>query len=133
PYVGAARRAADGEHRTAPVAIRRPVSAETAAAMRMMLTSTVDNGIAKSASIAGYSIAGKTGTAQIPSEDGRYADDAYISSFAGFAPANDPRFVAVIVLERPQSRLLGTVTAMAAFRDLASDALRALRVQPDRP
>ncbi len=133
PYVVAARRDADGEHRTAPVAVRRPISAETAAAMRLMLMSTVDNGIAKGASVPGYSVAGKTGTAQIPSEDGRYADDAYISSFAGFAPANDPRFVAVVVLERPQSRLLGTVTAMSAFRDLAFDALRAMRVQPDRP
>lgn len=133
PYVVATRRDADGERRTAPVAVRRPISAETAATMRMMLTSTVDNGIAKGASLPGYSIAGKTGTAQIPSEDGRYADDAYVSSFAGFAPANDPRFVAVVVLERPQSRLLGTVTAMEAFRDVAFDALRALRVQPDRP
>jgi cell division protein FtsI/penicillin-binding protein 2 len=98
-----------------------------------MLTASVDNGISNGASLQGYSVAGKTGTAQIPSDDGRYLDDAYISSFAGFAPANDPRFVAVIVIERPQSKLLGTVTAMAAFRSLAQDALRSARVQPDRP
>ncbi len=133
PYVVAARRAADGEHRTAPVAVRRPISPETAATLRMMLTSTVDNGIASGARIKGFSVAGKTGTAQIPSDDGRYVDDAYVSSFAGFAPANDPRFVAVIVLERPQSNLYGTVTAMAAFRNIAQDALRDMRVQPDRP
>ncbi len=133
PYVVAARRDADGEHRTAPVAVRRPISAETAATLRMMLTSTVDNGIASGAQIKGFSVAGKTGTAQIPSDDGRYVDDAYVSSFAGFAPANDPRFVAVIVLERPQSNLYGTVTAMAAFRNIALDALRSERVQPDRP
>ena len=133
PYVVAARRGADGEHRTAPVVIRRPITPETAATLRAMLTSTVDNGIANGASIPHYSVAGKTGTAQIPSDDGRYLDDAYISSFAGFAPANDPRFVTVIVLERPQSNLYGTVTAMAAFRDLATDALRNARVQPDRP
>ena len=66
-------------------------------------------------------------------DDGRYIDDAYISSFAGFAPANDPRFVVVIVLERPQSKLLGTVTAMSTFRNIAQDALRSMRVQPDRP
>jgi len=133
PYVVAARRDADGEHRTAPVAVRRPIAPETAATLRMMLTSTVDNGIANGAQIKGYSVAGKTGTAQIPSDDGRYLDDAYVSSFAGFAPANDPRFVAVIVLERPQSRLFGTVTAMSAFRNIAQDALRGERVQPDRP
>ncbi|HYK98288.1 MAG TPA: penicillin-binding protein 2 [Candidatus Acidoferrales bacterium] len=133
PYVVATRRDADGEHRTAPVAVRRPISAETAATMRTMLTSSVDNGISNGAAVRGFSVAGKTGTAQIPSDDGRYLDDAYVSSFAGFAPANDPRFVAVIVLERPQSRLLGTLTAMAAFKSLAVDTLRALKIQPDRP
>ncbi len=133
PYVVAARRDADGEHRTAPVAVRRVVTPETAATLRTMLVSTVDRGIASGASLAGYSVAGKTGTAQIPSPDGRYADDAYISSFAGFAPAIDPRFVTVIVLERPQSGLLGTVTVMGAFKGLAMDALRSARIQPDRP
>jgi cell division protein FtsI/penicillin-binding protein 2 len=133
PYVLAATRDADGEHRTAPVAVRSPISPETADTLRAMLVSTVDRGISGGAKVAGYSVAGKTGTAQIPSEDGRYVDDAYISSFAGFAPANDPRFVAVIVLERPQSKLLGTVTAMSAFHDLAVDVLRSARVQPDRP
>jgi stage V sporulation protein D (sporulation-specific penicillin-binding protein) len=97
-----------------------------------MLTSTVDNGIAKNASLGSFSVAGKTGTAQIPDAAGSYLSDEYISSFAGFAPADDPRFVAVVVLERPQSRLLGTVTATSAFRALALDVLRAERVQPDR-
>jgi cell division protein FtsI/penicillin-binding protein 2 len=133
PYVVAATRDADGEHRTAPVAVRSPISADTADTLRAMLVSTVDRGIARGASLTGYSVAGKTGTAQIPSDDGRYVDDAYISSFAGFAPANDPHFVAVIVLERPQSKLLGTVTAMSTFHDLALDVLRNARVQPDRP
>ncbi len=133
PYVVAARRDADGEHRTAPVAVRRSISPETAATMRTMLISSVDSGIANGATIPHFSIAGKTGTAQIPSDDGRYLDDAYISSFAGFAPANDPHFVVVIVLERPQSKLLGTVTAMSAFRNIAQDTLRNMRLQPDRP
>jgi cell division protein FtsI/penicillin-binding protein 2 len=133
PYVVAARRDADGEHRTAPTVIGHPISPDAAATMRAMLVSSVDRGIANGATVAGYSVAGKTGTAQIPSEDGRYADDAYISSFAGFAPAIDPRFVAVIVLDRPQSRLNGTVAAMSAFHDLALDVLRNARVQPDRP
>ncbi|MDP9265367.1 MAG: penicillin-binding protein 2 [Chloroflexota bacterium] len=132
PYILASRRDADGEHRTAPVAIRRVISADTAATLRRMLLSTVDNGIAKNASITGFSVAGKTGTAEIAGPDSKYLDDQYVSSFAGFAPAEDPRFVAVIVLERPQSKLLGTLTAMAAFRGMALDALRYARVQPDR-
>jgi cell division protein FtsI/penicillin-binding protein 2 len=133
PYVVASRRDADGEHRTAPVAVRRVISEETSATLVTMLTTTVDNGIANAASLKGYSVAGKTGTAQIPSDDGRYIDDAYISSFAGFVPAIDPRMVVVIVLEKPQSKLLGTIPAMNTFKAIATDALRYARVQPDRP
>jgi cell division protein FtsI (penicillin-binding protein 3) len=133
PYVVASRRGADGEHRTAPVAVRRVISEETSATLVTMLTTTVDTGIANAAAIKGYSVAGKTGTAQIPSDDGRYVDDAYISSFAGFVPAIDPRMVVVVVLERPQSKLLGTVPAMNTFKAIATDGLRYARVQPDRP
>jgi cell division protein FtsI (penicillin-binding protein 3) len=133
PYVLASRRDADGEHRTAPAAIRRVISTTTSATLRTMLTAAVDQGLAKGAALPGYSVAGKTGTAQIPSDDGRYVDDAYISSFAGFVPAEDPQMVVVVVLERPQSMLLGTTSAMAAFRGIATDALRYARVQPDRP
>ena len=115
-----------------PVAIRRVISAETAATMRTMLTSTIDNGLAKNASLQAFSVAGKTGTAQIPDRSGSYESDEYISSFVGFAPAEDPRFVAVVVLERPQSRLLGTLTATSAFKGLALDVLPTERVQPDR-
>jgi cell division protein FtsI/penicillin-binding protein 2 len=82
--------------------------------------------------VPGFSVAGKTGTAQIPSPDGRYVDDEYISTFAGFAPATDPSFVVVIVLERPRSKLLGTTTAMTTFRAIAQDTLRFARIQPDR-
>ena len=133
PHVVAATRDADGEHRTAPVAVRSPITPDTAETLRTMLVSTVDRGIAHGASLTGYSVAGKTGTAQIPSDDGRYVDDAYISSFAGFVPAVDPRMVVVVVLEKPQSKLLGTVPAMNTFKAIATDALRYGRVQPDRP
>ena len=133
PYVVASRRDADGEHRTAPAPLRRVISSQTAATLRTMLTATVDHGIANAAALKGYSVAGKTGTAQIPSNDGRYVDDAYISSFAGFVPAEDPQLVVVVVLERPESKLLGTLPAMTAFKGIASDALRYARVQPDRP
>ena len=132
PYVVAGWRDADGEHRTAPAATRRVMSPQTASTLRDMLVSAVDNGLAQGARLSGFSVAGKTGTAQIPSPDGRYVDDEYISSFAGFAPATDPSFVVVIVLERPQSKLLGTTTAMSIFRGLAQDTLRYARVQPDR-
>jgi cell division protein FtsI/penicillin-binding protein 2 len=133
PYVVASSRGADGEHRTASVPVRRVISEETSRTLVTMLTATVDSGIANAASLKGYSVAGKTGTAQIPSDDGSYVDDAYISSFAGFVPAIDPRMVVVVVLEKPQSKLLGTLPAMSTFKAIATDALRYARVQPDRP
>jgi cell division protein FtsI (penicillin-binding protein 3) len=132
PYVLASRRDADGEHRTAPVAVTQVVTPETAATLRAMLLSTVDNGIAHNAAIAGFSVAGKTGTAQIASPDGNYVDDLYVSSFAGYFPADDPKYVVLVVLEKPDSRLLGTVTATDAFKGVAQDILRYARIQPDR-
>jgi cell division protein FtsI/penicillin-binding protein 2 len=132
PYVLASRRDADGEHRTAPVAVAEVVTPETAATLRAMLLSTVDNGIAHNAAIAGFSVAGKTGTAQIASPDGNYVDDLYVSSFAGYFPADDPKYVVLVVLEKPDSRLLGTVTATDAFKGVAQDILRYARIQPDR-
>jgi cell division protein FtsI/penicillin-binding protein 2 len=132
PYVVASRRDADGEHRTAPVAVRQVVTPETAATLRSMLLSTVDVGIAHNAAIAGFSVAGKTGTAQIASPDGSYLDDQYVSSFAGFFPADDPKYVVLVVLEKPESRLLGTLTATDAFKGVAQDILRSARIQPDR-
>lgn len=132
PYVVASRRDADGEHRTAPVAVSHVVTPDTAATVRAMLTSTVDNGIAHNAAITGFSVAGKTGTAQIASPDGTYVDDLYVSSFAGFFPADDPKYVVLVVLEKPDSRLLGTLTATDAFKGVAQDILRYARIQPDR-
>lgn len=132
PYVVAELRSPSGVQRVAPQAIRRVIAPETAATMRELLTNAIDRGIAQGASVVGYSVAGKTGTAQIASPDGRYVDNEYISSFTGMLPARDPRFVALVVLERPQSRLLGTVTAMTAFRGLAEDLVRHARVEPDR-
>lgn len=132
PYVVASRHDADGEHRTAPVTVGRPVTADTAATLRAMLLSTVDNGIAHNAAITGFSVAGKTGTSQIASPDGSYVDDLYVSSFAGFFPVDEPKYVVLVVLERPESRLLGTVTATDAFKGVAQDILRYARIQPDR-
>ncbi len=132
PYVGAIRRDADGEHRTAPVAVTHVVTPDTAATLRGMLLSTVDNGIAHNAAIPGFSVAGKTGTAQIASPDGNYVDDLYVSSFAGMFPADDPRYVVLVVLDKPDSRLLGTLTATDVFKGVAQDILRYARIQPDR-
>lgn len=133
PYVVSEVRRADGtRQRVQPTAVRRVISPETSATVRQLLTNVVDRGLARKAAVPGYSVAGKTGTAEIASPDGRYLDDEYVSSFAALLPAREPRFVVVVVLERPASRQLGTLTAMSAFRGLAPDLLRVGRVGPDR-
>jgi cell division protein FtsI (penicillin-binding protein 3) len=132
PYVVSEIRGPRGTTRVEPQAVRRVISPGTAATVREMLVNTIDRGIAQAASLRGYSVAGKTGTSQIASPDGRYIDDEYISSFVGITPAHDPRFVCVVVLERPESRLLGTLTAMSAFKGVAQDLLHLARIEPDR-
>ena len=133
PYLVQEVHARDGSvRRTEPQPVRRVLTPETAAIVREMLTSVVDRGIAQNARLNSYSVAGKTGTAQIASADGSYVSNEYISSFASMLPARDPRFVVLVVIERPQSRLLGTLSAMSAFTGLAGDLMRYARVEPDR-
>ncbi|OLC58519.1 MAG: hypothetical protein AUH85_00650 [Chloroflexi bacterium 13_1_40CM_4_68_4] len=133
PYIVQEVHARDGSVQHAqPQAVRRVLSPETAAIVREMLTKVVDRGIAQNARLTSYSVAGKTGTAQIASADGSYLSNEYISSFASLVPARDPRFVCLVVIERPQSRLLGTLSAMSAFTGLAGDLMRYARIEPDR-
>ena len=133
PYLVQEVRTPDGSvTRMQPHPIRRVLSPETAAIMREMLTHVIDRGIASAARMPGYSVAGKTGTAQIASADGSYLADQYVSSFVSLLPARDPRFVTLVVLDRPQSRLLGTLSAMSAFTGLAGDLMRYARIEPDR-
>ena len=133
PYLVQEIRGRDGSvQRMQPHPVRRVLSTETAATVREMLVNVIDRGIASAARISGYSVGGKTGTAQIASPDGRYLPDEYVSSFASLAPGRDPRFVTLVVLERPQSRLLGTLSAMSAFTGMAGDFMRYARIAPDR-
>lgn len=88
--------------RTEPEIIRRPITRETALEMREILRSVVENGSGRQADVAGYRVAGKTGTAQIPSPTGGYLQGhkANMASFLAFAPADDPRIVGIVMLYR---------------------------------
>lgn len=108
-------------------ATHRVVSATTAAEMVGMLRSVVTDGTGKRASIDRYAVAGKTGTAQKPSPDGGYAPDDYMTSFAGFAPADDPAFTVVVVFDEPTQPLAG-VTAAPAFSRIAEFVLRVMQL-----
>jgi len=117
----------------APVAPVQVISPATAAKMRRMLEmATSDEGTAPAARIAGYRVAGKTGTAR-KMQDGRYID-AYVSSFVGFAPAASPRIVVAVMVDTPRGgRFYGGDVAAPAFSAIASGTLRALQIAPDAP
>jgi cell division protein FtsI (penicillin-binding protein 3) len=104
---------------------------ETSMAMRRMLElATSDEGTAPAARIAGYGVAGKTGTAR-KLRDGRYTD-AYVASFVGFAPASDPRVIVAVMVDEPRgSSYYGGEVAAPVFASIASGALRALQVTPE--
>ena len=106
---------------------------ETARAMRRMLELAVsDEGTAPQARIAGYRVAGKTGTAR-KLKDGQYVN-AYVASFAGFAPASDPRIVVAVMIDEPGGgRYYGGDVAAPVFAQIAAGALRTLQVPPDGP
>lgn len=108
----------------------RVVSRDTAAVVSRLLTGVVDHGTGQRAAIEGYSVAGKTGTAQKPHPERRgYMEGAYLGTFAGFAPADDPEIVVAVVLDEPDP-IWGGQTAAPVFADIAEEALRARRVAP---
>jgi len=77
-------------------------------------------------------VAGKTGTAQkVDPETGSYGDE-YVTSFVGFAPAEDPKYLALILVDEPQKDLFGEVVAAPAFQDVMSFTLSYYNVPPDR-
>ncbi|NYJ07731.1 peptidoglycan D,D-transpeptidase FtsI family protein [Petropleomorpha daqingensis] len=110
----------------------RVISEHTASQMTYMLESVVSrHGTAPTAAIDGFLVAGKTGTAQRANPDtGSYAGGGYVTTFAGFAPADDPQYVIAVNLERPTSSEEGGETAAPVFHDIMSYALTAGGVVP---
>ncbi|HSD98622.1 MAG TPA: penicillin-binding protein 2 [Patescibacteria group bacterium] len=114
---------ADGQ--TIPIApkkLSQPISAKTAKVMTEILVYTVDKGEASFARLKGYRIAGKTGTASIPVA-GHYDPTQTIASFIGYAPADDPKFVMLVVYDKPSASIYGAETAAPTFFDVAKHIL----------
>ncbi|GAA5344714.1 peptidoglycan D,D-transpeptidase FtsI family protein [Planifilum fimeticola] len=111
----------------------RVISPETAAQVRQILTGVVEQGTGSEAALKEYTVAGKTGTAQKPKNDGGYASDRHFVSFVGFAPAESPQVVVYVALDEPSvesgSVSGGTVAAPVA-REILQGTLKALRIKP---
>lgn len=124
----------EGGFEPAPVApMRRVVSAETAKVIARMLVQAVSTGTGTNATVPGYEVAGKTGTARIPSPDGSgYLAGQYIASFIGFLPASEPRVVIAAILDRPATGY-GSVAAAPLFQEIARSVIAHLGLEPGRP
>lgn len=107
-----------------------PISSITASKVTAMMVSVVENGFGSKAAVPGYSVAGKTGTAQIPHEDKSGYSDKTIQSFVGFAPAYNPKFIGIIQLNDPKGIRFASDSVAPAFGDLASFILQYYNVPP---
>ena len=116
-----------------PVAGRPVISPATARAVRHMLEMAVQpGGTAPKAQIAGYRVAGKTGTTL--KLEGRAYTNKYVSSFVGFAPASNPRLIVAVMLDEPSAgEHFGGAVAAPVFSAVTGAALRMLGVPPDAP
>lgn len=124
----------DREAKGGATGVRRVIAPETARRLTSMLQSAVTpGGTGQQAALAGYGVAGKTGTARKVEEGSGYAPDRYLSSFVGFVPAEAPRFVIAVFIDEPKGSIYGGVVAAPPFRAIAEAALAAYRVPPTVP
>ena len=116
-------------HPAAAAASTRVVSPQVAQQMRLMLENVVgENGTADSAKIPGYRVAGKTGTAD--HADGKGGYDGYTASFIGMAPADHPRLVVAVILDRPVNGHYGGTVAAPVFQQVMTYALAERKIPP---
>lgn len=112
-----------------PEKVRQVISKETANQLCLMLETVVVDGTGKNAYVDGYRVGGKTGTAQVVGERGGYVAGRYVASFAGIAPADDPRLVMLVVVAEPTGGIyFGGQLAAPVFQAVAKDTLRYLGV-----
>jgi cell division protein FtsI/penicillin-binding protein 2 len=113
-----------------PTALGRPITAETAHIVRDMMIHVVQDGLDSDAQLAGYTVAGKTGTAEIPTPVG-YRNDAWIMSFVGFLPADDPQVIVLIKLDEPKTGRWASTVVAPIFRRLAERLVVLMEIPTD--
>jgi len=120
---------AAGTEAPGPQPVRKVLSPETARTLTDMLVSVVDTTVTQ-AKVPGYRLAGKTGTASIPTASG-YEEKDVIASFVGYGPADDPQFLILIRIDRPQVHKTGAEAAAPAFRNMAQWLLTYDKIPPN--
>ncbi|TAM80637.1 MAG: PASTA domain-containing protein [Acidobacteria bacterium] len=123
--------ASDGS--SLPILGRRIMSKQTADIMRQMLAGVVEHGTGVAAQLAGYTSAGKTGTAQKVDATGHYSHKEHIASFMGFAPVDKPAVAILVVIDTPVGAMYGAEVAAPTWKSIAEQTLRYLNVPQDKP
>ena len=115
-----------------PQVRHRVIRPEVAAMMQWILQRVVEEGTGRRAKIKGIPVAGKTGTAQklLPDKKG-YSHENFISSFLGFAPANDPEYVMAVILDDPQGKYYGGTVAAPVFKEVMETYLLSMGYVPE--
>lgn len=112
-----------------PKPVRQVVSVDTALTMTKILEQVVNDGTGTRAKLAGYQVAGKTGTAQkFDSSIGKYSEDKYSSFFVGYVPAENPSIAILVLLDEPKGSYYGGTVAAPVFQEITSKALPYLSV-----
>ncbi len=107
------------------------LSPETSRVMQEVMGAVITEGTGGSAAVPGYTVAGKTGTAQKARTDGRgYAAGKYVASFSGFLPAEDPQVLIIVNIDEPRNAIYGGVVAAPVFSRLAEFAVSHLKIPP---
>jgi stage V sporulation protein D (sporulation-specific penicillin-binding protein) len=135
PYIVQSKISADGKTvNTNPQIVSQVISQKTANVLSAMLVGVVENGHGKKASVPGYYIAGKTGTAQVARRDGKpgYEANNNIGSFIGFGPVENPEFVMLVRIDHPRDVSFAETTAAPTFGELAKFILNYYNIPPTR-
>lgn len=129
PHLVKARVAGGKTESVLPVAVRRTVSLQTSRTLTQMLTEAVETEL-QHAKVPGYTIAGKTGTSQIPIASMYHPTDT-IASFVGWGPAEQPAIIILVKLDRPKAAITGVAVAVPIFRAIAERVFQYLQIPPD--
>mgnify|MGYP000586757650 CR=1 FL=1 len=129
PYVVKAIVTPEGVRETQPQVVRQAISPEAARTVLEMMGAVAEKIPSSLLNVPGYRVGGKTGTANLVA-NGTYKPDAYISSFAGIVPLDDPRLVVLVKIDEPQDVPWGTVVAAPVFAQVAREAMVYYRVPP---
>ncbi len=111
-----------------PILKNKVISEKASEMLRKMLEGVVSEGSGKHAYIEGYKVGGKTGTAQ-KYEDGHVAQGKYVSSFVGFFPADNPQYLALIVVDEPQGTYYGSAVAAPVAKEIFQDIINVKNIE----